>query len=65
MRTQDIRSLSTDALQLKINELRLEMGIEKKNIAATGVASKKVKIREMRRTMAKILTILRERGVKS
>lgn len=65
MKTQDIRALSTEALNTKINELRIEMGIEKKNIAATGVASKKVKIREMRRTLAKINTILTERGVKS
>ncbi|MDE1860198.1 MAG: 50S ribosomal protein L29 [Candidatus Micrarchaeota archaeon] len=65
MRIKEVRALSNDALQARIKEIRLEMGIEKKSIAATGVASKKVKIREMRRTLAKMLTILGERGVKN
>jgi ribosomal protein L29 len=64
MYTKYLRSLSNDALQTKLNELRFELGIEKRKIAATGVSSKKVKIRETRRAIAKILTILQERGAK-
>jgi ribosomal protein L29 len=65
MKINDLRALSTDALNGRLKDLRLEMGIEKRNIASTGVASKKIKIREMRRTAARILTLLKERGAKS
>jgi large subunit ribosomal protein L29 len=65
MKIKELRALSTDALASKLKELRLEIGIEKRNIASTGVASKKIKAREMRRTVAQILTLLQERGVKS
>ena len=64
MHVRDLRQLSNDALMVKLNELRFDLGIEKRKIAATGVSSKKVKIREMRRTVAQILTLLKERGVK-
>lgn len=63
MRIKDLRSLSTEALSSKLNELSLELGIERRKIAATGVASKKGgKVREMRRTKAQILTLMKERG---
>ncbi|MDE1823668.1 MAG: 50S ribosomal protein L29 [Candidatus Micrarchaeota archaeon] len=65
MRIKDLRSLSNEALIAKLGELRLETGIEKRRIASTGVASKKIKTREMRRTVAQILTILREKGAKA
>ncbi|MDE1822987.1 MAG: 50S ribosomal protein L29 [Candidatus Micrarchaeota archaeon] len=65
MRIKDLRSLSTEALQAKLGELRLETGIEKRRIASTGVASKKIKMKEMRRTVAQILTILKEKGAKA
>lgn len=65
MRIKDLRSLSNEALTAKLGELRLETGIEKRRIASTGVASKKIKMKEMRRTIAQILTILKEKGVKA
>ncbi|MGC8538560.1 MAG: 50S ribosomal protein L29 [Candidatus Micrarchaeia archaeon] len=64
MHTKDLRALSNDSLKVKLQELRLDAAVEKRNITATGVASKKVKIREIKRTIAQILTILNERGVK-
>lgn len=64
MKIRDLRALQTDALKAKLGELRLDAAIETRKIAATGVASKKVKIREIRRTIAQILTLLSERGVK-
>ncbi len=57
--------MSTEELVSKLKGLRLDIGIEKRKIAATGVASKKVKLREMRRTVAQILTLLNERGMKT
>lgn len=65
MKIKDLRSLPNDGLITKLSELKLDAAIENRKIAATGVASKKVKIREIRRTIAQILTLLRERGVKA
>jgi ribosomal protein L29 len=64
MKIKELRSLSNDALKAKLDEVRLDLSIEKRKIASTGVSSKKVKVRELRRTVAQILTLLRERGVK-
>lgn len=65
MRMNELRSLSTEALNSKLRDLRLDLGIERRTIKSTGVASKKIKTGEMRRTVAQILTLLKERGVKS
>lgn len=66
MRIKELRGLSTAMLTTRLGELRLEAGIERRKIASTGVASKKgAKIREIRRTIAQILTLLRERGAAS
>ncbi len=64
MKIKDLRSLSNDALKARLDEVRLDLSIEKRKIASTGVSSKKAKVRELRRTVAQILTLLRERGVK-
>jgi ribosomal protein L29 len=64
MKIKELRSLSNDALKAKLDEVRLDLSIEKRKIASTGVSSKKVKVRELKRTVAQILTLLRERGVK-
>ena len=65
MKINDLRALSTDALNGKLKDLRLDLGIEKRNIYSTGVASKKIKLKEMKKTVAQILTLLKERGAKS
>jgi ribosomal protein L29 len=62
MHIKDFREMSTDALKVRFQQLNLDLAIEKRKIAATGVASKKVKTRELRRARAKILTLLKERG---
>jgi len=64
MKIKELRSLSNDALKAKLDEVRLDLSIEKRKIASTGVSSKRVKVRELKRTVAQILTLLRERGVK-
>jgi large subunit ribosomal protein L29 len=64
MKIKDLRSLTVEGLNIKLSELRLDAAIEQRKIASTGVASKKVKIREIRRTIAQILTLLNERGAK-
>ncbi len=65
MRIKELRSLSSEALASKLKDLKLELGIEMRNVKSTGVASKKIKAGEMRRTVAQILTLLKERGVNS
>lgn len=65
MKIKDLRSLPVDGLKAKLAELKLELAIEKRNIVQTGVANKKIKSKEMRRTVAQIMTLLKERGVSS
>ena len=65
MHIKDLREMSTDALKGRLVQLNTDLAIERRKIAATGVASKKVKTRELRRTRAKILTLLKERGAKA
>jgi ribosomal protein L29 len=64
MKIKELRSLSEDALKAKLSEVRLDLSVEKRKIASTGVSSKKVKVRELKRTIAQIMTLLREKGVK-
>jgi ribosomal protein L29 len=47
-----------------LGQLTLELSIERRKIASTGVSSKVFKNREIRRTIAKINTVLKERGKK-
>jgi len=64
IKVKDIRALSTDALKTTLTQLVLDMNIEKKKIASTGVSSKVVNTRKIKRTIARINTILKERGAK-
>ncbi len=64
IKVKDIRALNNDSLKTTLDQLVLELSIEKRKIASTGVSSKVVKTREIRRTIARINTILKERGAK-
>ena len=64
MKMNDVRKMSDDELKSRINELKLDLGIEKRKQVSTGVASKKNKSKEMRRSVAQALTVLRQRGAK-
>ncbi|MCL4363332.1 50S ribosomal protein L29 [Candidatus Marsarchaeota archaeon] len=59
---KDMRALTSDNLKSKLDELRIELAIEKRKVASTGVASKVVKTKDIKRTIARINTILNERG---
>lgn len=61
---KDLRPLSDTALKAKADELALELSIERRKIASTGVSSKVIKVRSIKRTIAKINTVLNERGAK-
>lgn len=64
IKTNDLKAMQDDALKKTLNDLVLELNVEKRKIAATGVSSKVVKTREIRRTIARIHTILNQRGAK-
>jgi ribosomal protein L29 len=65
IKIKDIRAMQDDLLASTRDQLVLELNVEKSKTASTGVQSKIVKIREIRRTIARINTMLRERGAKS
>jgi len=46
----------------KLNKLKVEEAIEKRKRVATGKLAKGSKLRETRRAIARILTILHQRG---
>ncbi len=61
IKVKDIRAMQDNALLGKVNELNLELAIERRKVASTGVSSKVVKIRDIKRTIARINTVLSER----
>jgi ribosomal protein L29 len=63
MRIKELRAMSVEMLKNTQQQLTLNLSIEKRKVAATGVQGKKVKIRELRRSIAQILTLLKEKGV--
>ena len=62
IKIKDIRTLPSATLKSRLDELSLELAIEKRKVASTGVSSKVVKTRELKKTVARINTILKERG---
>jgi len=64
IKKKEVRSLSEDALRTTLGQLQLELNTERRKTASTGVASKSGKTRSIKRTIARINTILKERGAK-
>ncbi len=62
IKIKEIKALNENELKNRMNDLILELQIEKSKVASTGVSSKVVKAREIRRTIARIKTVLNERG---
>lgn len=60
LRAEEIRDMSAEELDEKIFELRSELLRERSKIAAGGVADNPGRIKEIRRTIARILTIKKE-----
>jgi large subunit ribosomal protein L29 len=61
IKAKELRSLSAGDLENRERDLALELNIERRKVASTGVASKTAKTREIRRTIARIKTIQNER----
>jgi large subunit ribosomal protein L29 len=60
LKTRDARKQDMAELDKKVRELRLEIAKEKANIAIGAPVSSPGKMREMKKTIARILTIKRE-----
>ncbi len=61
MRVKEIRELAPDLLDKRIEELSVELNSERGTVASGGKASNAGRIREIRRTIARIITIKKEK----
>ena len=61
LRTKDVKKLGEKDMDKKLNELRLELTKERANIAIGASATSPGRIREIRRAIARILTVKNER----
>ncbi len=59
-RSKEIRNMSSEEMDNKLKELELELFKEKGKIDVGGVSDNPGKIREIKRTIARILTIKKE-----
>lgn len=64
-RTKDIRAMSAEELGEKEQQLLLELSREKSAVASGTKPENAGRIREMRRTIARIETIKKQRGASS
>ncbi len=64
LRNEDIRDMSSDEIEEKLMELRNELLRERSIVAAGGAPENPGRIKEIRRTIARMKTINAEKGVK-
>ncbi len=62
LKSRDARKLSREELDKRAQDLRMEVAKEKANIAIGAPVSSPGKMRDMKRTIARILTIKKEKG---
>ena len=63
LRAKEIRAMSLEELDEKIREMRDELSREKTIRASGGSIENPGRMKEIRRTLARLITIKRERGV--
>lgn len=61
LRKNDIRKMEKNKIVEKIRELRLEIAKQKANIHIGATVSSPGKLKEMKKTVARLLTILKEK----
>jgi len=61
---KELREKNTEELIAELDRLRAELVLVRSKTVAGGGLEKTAQIRNMRRRIARILTILRERGIK-
>jgi len=65
LRKKEIKSMSEKDMEKNVNEFRLELAKEKANIAIGATVTSPGRIREIRKTIARIETVLTQRRNKS
>ena len=63
MKIKEIRELTTEELQLKVNELKKELFTQRFALATNNLENP-MKISALKKDIAKVLTVLREREIK-
>lgn len=64
LKLKKLREMSDEELKKKLDELRLELLNVRGKIRAHMAPDNPGRVREIRKTIARILTVLRERGIK-
>ena len=64
MRKKDIRKLEEKELEKKMNEMRLELAKQRASVKIGASVTSPGRIRELRKTVARGLTIKKERSAK-
>ncbi|MFQ5974949.1 MAG: 50S ribosomal protein L29 [Candidatus Hydrothermarchaeales archaeon] len=64
IRNEEIRDMSLEEMDEKLTELRNELLRERSIVAAGGASENPGRIKEIRRTIARMKTIKAEKGVK-
>lgn len=62
LRMREIREMSTEERRRRLEELKAELSRLKAMVRAGGSIENPGRIRELRRTIARILTVMREKG---
>jgi large subunit ribosomal protein L29 len=65
MRKKDIRKLEDKEIEKKLNEVRLELAKQRASVKIGATVTSPGRIRELRKTVARGLTIKKEREVKT
>ena len=63
MKIKEIRDLTTEELQLKIADLKKELFTQRFNLATNNLENP-MKISAIKKDIAKVLTVIREREIK-
>ena len=63
MKIKDIRELTTEELQLKVTELKKELFTQRFALATNNLENP-MKISSLKKDIAKVLTVIREREIK-
>ncbi len=64
LKKRQLKELNREDIQKRLGELRLELAKEKGQIAIGGTPTNPGKVKEIKRTIARILTELNKRGKK-
>lgn len=62
LRPSEIRDMNVEEMRAKLRELRAELARARATVAAGGSLENPARIRELRHTIARIITIMKEKG---